>query len=758
MSAEARYTTSRLTLWVDGFMTRFIRVGGVAVIAAVFLIMIFIAAVALPLFRGATVGTPVHLPAVAGVEPAEAPMAFGIDEWGEMPFLLDRAGRLHFRSATAPGMVRTVDPQLGASVTSVVWQSYAQRLVIGTGDGRLVLLETGYAPAFADDGSRRITARPEQVGSFPIGQGHGARPIISIGYGENDQGKLAAALLGGDGKAPEVHALTFTRKRKLGGGGATVVDQDHDLTALVKGTPTKVMVDDDAESVLVLSKEGDLSYIFRDGNAFTLRQHVRPFADLADPTISSVEYVLGDVTVVLGHPSGVTRKFSLFSRPVTRPDGTIDHEPRMFWQTGEFDELPGPATAFHAAASNKSYAVASGSTLSLRHGTSTATRWEGDLGFPIAGVAIGSKYDRLVVLDRQAGLHLLPLHDPHPESGLKALFGKVWYEGQSEPIWDWQSTGGTDDFEPKLSMVPLIFGTLKATIYAMLIAVPIALLAAIYTSEFMHPRFKGVIKPTMEIMAALPSVVLGFLAALLVARLFDDRIPSILCALVLVPAVAMAIGAWWGHLPRNLRVLVKPGYEVFVMLPVLVVTVWVAWSIGPVVESVLFAGDFRAWWRNSTGLSYEQRNSLVVGVMMGFAIIPIIYTIAEDALSNVPKALRSGSLALGGSRWQTAMRVVVPTASAGIFSALMIGFGRAVGETMIVVMATGNTAIMDFNIFNGMRTLSANIATELPEAPQGGTLYRTLFLGAIILFAMTFLINTVAEVMRQRLREKYKTV
>jgi phosphate transport system permease protein len=189
-----------------------------------------------------------------------------------------------------------------------------------------------------------------------------------------------------------------------------------------------------------------------------------------------------------------------------------------------------------------------------------------------------------------------------------------------------------------------------------------------------------------------------------------------------------------------------------------VVTVWIAWELGPVLESAAFAGDFRAWWRESTGLSYEQRNSLVVGTMMGFAIIPIIYTIAEDALSNVPKALRSGSLALGGSRWQTAMRVVVPTASAGIFSALMIGFGRAVGETMIVVMATGNTAIMDMNIFNGMRTLSANIATELPEAPQGGTLYRTLFLGAIILFAMTFIINTVAEVMRQRLREKYKTV
>ena len=168
--------------------------------------------------------------------------------------------------------------------------------------------------------------------------------------------------------------------------------------------------------------------------------------------------------------------------------------------------------------------------------------------------------------------------------------------------------------------------------------------------------------------------------------------------------------------------------------------------------------DFRLWWTHATNFPFEQRNSLVVGFMMGFAVIPIIFTIAEDAMSNVPGALRSGSFALGASRWQTALRIVLPTASAGIFSAMMIGLGRAVGETMIVVMATGNTPIMDMNIFSGMRTLSANIAVELPEAPVHGTLYRTLFLGALALFILTFMVNTLAELLRQHLREKYKTV
>jgi len=136
-------------------------------------------------------------------------------------------------------------------------------------------------------------------------------------------------------------------------------------------------------------------------------------------------------------------------------------------------------------------------------------------------------------------------------------------------------------------------------------------------------------------------------------------------------------------------------------------------------------------------------------------VIPIIFAIAEDAFSNVPRELVSGSLALGANRWQTVTRIVLPTASAGIFSAIMVGFGRAVGETMIVLMATGNTPILDWNPFNGFRTLSANIAVEIPEAPQFATLYRVLFLAALLLFVVTFAVNTAAELVRQRLRERY---
>ncbi len=140
--------------------------------------------------------------------------------------------------------------------------------------------------------------------------------------------------------------------------------------------------------------------------------------------------------------------------------------------------------------------------------------------------------------------------------------------------------------------------------------------------------------------------------------------------------------------------------------------------------------------------------------MMGFAIIPIIYTLAEDALSLVPEHLRSASLGCGATPWQTATRVIIPTAMSGLFSAVMVGLGRAVGETMVVLMAAGGTPVLDLNMFNGFKTLSVGLATELPDAVENSTHYRTLFLAALTLFAMTFVLNTVAELVRLHFRKR----
>ena len=287
---------------------------------------------------------------------------------------------------------------------------------------------------------------------------------------------------------------------------------------------------------------------------------------------------------------------------------------------------------------------------------------------------------------------------------------------------------------------------------------PIALGAALYASQFMHQRLKAIVKPTVEIMAALPSVVLGFMAALWLAPNIERVIPGLFISPIVIGAVVLLTLLGWRALPGGWRSRLRPGTELLLVIPVVVGGLSLALVLGGWLEEHWLGGDFRPWLLRVLGVTFDQRNSIVVGLAMGFAVIPLIFTIAEDSLASVPPHLTAGSLALGANRWQTAVRVVLPSASPGIFSAIMVGFGRAVGETMIVLMATGNTPIMSWSPFNGFRALSANIAVELPEAPQGGTLFRVLFVAALLLFVMTFLVNTAAELIRQRLRQKYRTL
>jgi phosphate transport system permease protein len=463
-----------------------------------------------------------------------------------------------------------------------------------------------------------------------------------------------------------------------------------------------------------------------------------------------MEFLIGDRTLVVGDGAGRLSSWQV----IPPPEGGAPRLTRIY----DFPPHGAAVVALSASMRDKGFASGdAGGGVHLNYGTSGATLLSLRApGGSLQALAFAPKADGLLVADGEGNVGQWRVHNPHPEITLTTLFGKVWYEGYSAPDYVWQSTGGTDDFEAKFSLTPLVFGTLKGTLYALLFAIPLALLAALYVSEFMHPDIKAYVKPAVEIMAALPSVVLGFLAGLWLAPLLERIVPG----LALLPFVETAciLGALlsWRLLPGEVRGRVRPGIEVALLVPAVIAGAWIAFALGGLVELRLLGGDYRGWLLSTLGLTYDQRNSVVVGVAMGFAVIPIIFTIAEDSLANVPQHLRAGSLALGANRWQTAVRIVLPTASPGIFSAIMIGFGRAVGETMIVLMATGNTPVMDWSIFNGFRALSANIAVELPEAPEGGTLFRVLFLAAFLLFCLTFALNTVAEVVRLRLRQKFR--
>ena len=374
---------------------------------------------------------------------------------------------------------------------------------------------------------------------------------------------------------------------------------------------------------------------------------------------------------------------------------------------------------------------------------------------PIVQLAIAPRANALWALDDNKRLHFWHIKNEYPELSWDSLWSKVWYEGYDKPEYIWQSSAASNDFEPKLSLTPLTFGTLKAAFYAMLFAIPLSIMGAIFTAYFMAPKMRQLVKPTIEIMEALPTVILGFLAGLWLAPLIESHLPGLFALLLLLPVIVLLVAFLWSRLPVVLRQRIPDGWEAALLVPVLVGAGALSLALSPQLEQWLFAGDMPGWLQREMGIGFDQRNSLVVGMAMGFAVIPTIFSIAEDAIFSVPKYLTNGSLALGATPWQTLTRVVLLTASPGIFSGIMMGVGRAVGETMIVLMATGNTPVMDLSIFQGMRTLSANIAVEIPESEVGSTHYRVLFLAALVLFVFTFVFNTGAELVRQRLREKY---
>jgi phosphate transport system permease protein len=744
-----RFEVSRATLWFDRFMGWAIRFGGIGVIIAVFGIFYFIGKEVIPLFKSA------HVEQAGTVAEGARPAVIGVDEWGEMPFFYDGSSKVVFASTLNSARRELEVPGLAeVKVTSYAFDTVHGRVSLGLEDGRVGSFLVIYERKF--DAAGKSTLEPSVSAEPWFVLENGTGPVTAVNYGDSGAGRVIIAKRG-EGASSTVSVLRLGMKRSLVGKGKLSLLETKDITSLLTAEATLVRASQNGELVLVACANGEVIYFLADSGGVSKRQSFKPFDGVAP---RQMDFLFGGVSIVLTGTDGQQEQWSLF-RP--KEDGE-----RLFGETGKFPDLgPGPVI-FAASQRNRTFLTGSGRNLSIRHSTSDSVRWEGTLDIDPIIAVIDGKGEHFIAAAANGEAHRYEIRDPHPEANWKAFFGKVWYEGGAKPVYQWQSTGGSDDFEPKLSLVPLIFGSLKGTAYALLFSIPVAILAAVFSAAFLPLSVKRVVKPVMEIMSSLPSVVLGFLAGLWLAPILETRVPSVAVMILAMPTAALITGYFWCRLPIALRNRFENGREWMVVIPFIALAGWLGWHLGPVIESYFFVykdaatgkqiADFRLWWPQATGIPFEQRNSLVLGFMMGFAVIPVIFTIAEDALSNVPKSLTAAAAALGANRWQVVWSVMLPVASSGIFSALMIGFGRAVGETMIMVMATGNTPVMDWNIFNGMRTLSANIAVELPEAPVGSTHYRTLFLGAVVLFAMTFVMNTIAEILRQRLRERNKIV
>jgi phosphate transport system permease protein len=853
--------TKRSVLIADKVADWTITVGGLMVIVAVFGIMVFLAEVVVPLFFGKSVDGHTNLT----LQQSDHVVWTSVDEYDTVGTKITADGTVqafHLRTGR-PLAAQQLDFG-GKRASSVAGTAKRDQLLVGFDDGtvRFATVEYDIDILTSSDMPSDLTVLDggDRTDGSAIYTEIPGQQIRRIGIAQNvdqpqqvaDQGAAIMALdyrVGGTVERPTRsfvsidanNALRLSRAEtriNLLTRRATTSLSTIDLPPLPgEAQIFSVLLTSQADQVYAADARGTLyRYDTRDFNDPQLAEAVRVVSDADGSdavTLSSIGFLIGEQSIVAGASDG---SVNVFFRLQEAGAGTKDGY-RMV-RAHVLEPHAERVVGFAPGQRSKSFVTADAQgNVWFRHATSGQVLLKmkrPPLDPDSAEIIFAPRENGIVAFDKNGQVDFWQVAVPHPETTVAAVFGKAWYEGYPEPSFTWQSSSGTDVFEPKLSLVPLIFGTLKATVYSLIFAIPIALLAAIYTSEFLHRRIRATIKPMMEMMESLPTVVLGFIAALILAPIVETWIGAVVLAFVVLPMALVLAAYLWQMLPHQAKLRLEGVPKFIAMCAVVLLASYSAYLAGPSFEGAFFYGDFKAWTNGSIGTgtpfmflillpvsivavvvafgrtvgtnyrrflrnqdrarapviefarwilviaaaailsfgisailtasgfdprggivdTYVQRNALVVGFVMGFAVIPNIYTIAEDSLNSVPAFLRAGSLAAGATPWQTALWIVVPTAMSGIFAAVMIGMGRAVGETMIVVMAAGNTPILEWNVFNGLRTLSATIAVELPEAVKDGTLYRTLFLAALTLFILTFCINTLAEIVRQRFRKR----
>jgi phosphate transport system permease protein len=746
----------------DKIATVVVTSGGIAIILSIIAILLFISIEVVPLWEKvkSTITSNFNLnenKSIFLVPPIPASdripvalmaksdiVAIGVEEFREIAYLITDNGVVHFINLENGKNIERIQINnlAGKKITTASGAIGNKNYTLGTADGYVLPITVSFVISFDENQKRNLTPRVKG-GEIVLIE---PEPIIYAISKENEEGSKSTVAYTKSGK---LLLVTFEETESFFG-DSELSELRADLTGdLGNKKVTSLALDNYLYNVYAGTSDGKLlNWDIKRNKENPIFQPGIVASDGKNDPITLLNFVLGNRSLIVGDKGGNVSTWFKTKDESNKESLTKVHV--LASHTGDVtSSASSPRDKGIITADSKGNIIVHHTTSEQKH---LEIKGKGDY---IKSVVISPKANGILAITKDNNLFNYSLSNEHPESNFKTLFGKVWYEGYANPEYVWQSTGGTDDFEPKFSLTPLMFGTFKGALYALLFAIPISILSAICVSQFMHPTLRNTIKPVIEIMAALPSVVLGFFAGLWMAPLMEKIIPALIAMPVVITVFTLLSVYIWQHVPRTFKGRVKEGYELFLLIPIIIIGILVSLGINSSLENILFGGNYKEWLYTVLGLQYDQRNALVVGYAMGFAVIPIIFTISEDALSSVPKHLTAGSLALGANRWQTAIRVVLPTASAGIFSAVMIGLGRAVGETMIVLMATGNTPVLDWNIFNGFRTLSANIAVEIPEAPHGGTLYRILFLAALILFIATFLINTVAELIRQRLRKKY---
>ncbi len=743
MTASQRYQQWRLIK--DKIAEYGVVAGGLGVIVAIVLIFFYLLYVVFPLFLTAESKSVSHydipLPAAGNT------FFMAMEEQNEIAVRFTDSGQAVFFQVEngKPLLVEHINIPEQAEIVSFAHGRFDKGVVIyGLSDGRAVVARHKYKITYPND-VRLITPEIEYpLGAQPIKLDPMGQPLVQLAVKLSDENSTLIAKT-----ADNRVLLTNFIEEETMFDDVTLERNDSQINV----GPIDfdyMLLDKEQRNLYLASKAGQLSLVdISDTSRPKLISTQQALAD--GMQITAMEFLNGDLSLLIGDSSGVLSQWTI----VRDEDNQINLQKIRAFKVSEQAVIK-----ICPEQRRKGMSVVDASGLvAIYHSTAEREliREQVARKNPVA-LTLSPRANAFLVQSEDGRIDYWSVDNEHPEVSMGSIWREVWYESYPEPDYIWQSSSASNDFEPKMSLTPLVFGTLKAAFYAMMMAVPLSLMGAIYTAYFMAPGMRQLVKPSIEIMEALPTVILGFLAGLWLAPFVEENLVGIFALLMVVPIGVMIFAFCWQYVPKQIRHKIPDGWDGAILIPVVIVSAWLAFALSPAIESLFFGGDMRFWMKKEFDIGYDQRNSLVVGLAMGFAVVPTIFSIAEDAIFSVPKHLTVGSLALGATPWQTMVKVVLLTASPGIFSAIMIGLGRAVGETMIVLMATGNTPVMDLSIFQGMRTLSANIAVEMPESEVDSTHYRVLFLAALVLFLFTFVFNTLAELIRQNLRQKYSSL
>ncbi len=721
--------------------------GGISVIIAIVLIFFYLLYVVFPLFMPGTIERVSHY-SVPGDQQSRT-LLLAMEEQNEIGVRFSSDGVATFFE-TRSGRQISRHPLAIATDTAITSFSAAtpetRLLAYGLDNGEMVVVKHHYQVSYTEATERVITPQIR----YPLGEESFeidaiSEPLRLLAFQDGEDQALAAAVTE-DGRL----ILAALLKEESFLDDEVTIELE---TTTIESAPAQIshlLIDKEQRLLYVADAEGQISsYDVSEPTEPALINRVSVVSH--GDTITNIRFLTGDISLLIGDSSGTVSQWF----PVRDENGV-----GVLTKIREFALDAKEIQQITPEYFRKGFIAAYDSgTIGIFHTTAQRTILTKKISdTPLTQLAISPRASAMLAQSSRGEILFFTIDNEHPEVSWSSLWGKVWYESYEEPQHVWQSSASSNDFEPKFSLTPIAFGTLKAAFYAMLFAIPLAIFGAIYTAYFMTPKMRSSVKPTIEIMEALPTVILGFLAGLWLAPIMEAYLPGVFLLLIFLPLSVLLFAFGWQQLPQRLRNRVPDGWQALILIPVILFAGWLAFALNSPMETLFFNGDMRSWLDHEMGIDFDQRNAMVVGIAMGFAVIPTIFSITEDAVFGVPKHLTNGSLALGATQWQTLVRVVLLTASPGIFSAVMIGFGRAVGETMIVLMATGNTPVMDWSIFQGMRTLSANISVEMPESEVHSSHYRILFLAALVLFTFTFFFNTIAEVVRQRLRKKYSSL